>query len=113
MLSSGLASSGVSPLRETQTVATRPSGTATRPRTSSGLSMAVLASFYDDRLAAGDGPMLNPVPAATGRDGQRPWAHHNPMHPAPSFRRAPLRQKVPMVKGRGVPDGLFDELSKR
>ena len=73
-------------------------------------NLAVLASFYDDRLAAGDGPMLNPVPAATGRDGQRPWAHHNPMHPAPSFRRAPLRQKVPMVTGRGVPDGLFDEL---
>lgn len=73
-------------------------------------NLAVLRSFYDDRLVTGSGPVINPVPSATARDGQRPGAHHNPMQPFAPHRRAPLRQKSPTVVRRGLPDGAFDEL---
>jgi len=73
-------------------------------------NLAVLRSFYDDRLVAGSGPVINPVPSATARDGQRPGAHHNPMQPFAPHRRAPLRQKSPTVVPRGLLDGAFDEL---
>jgi site-specific recombinase XerD len=73
-------------------------------------NLAVLRSFYEDHMAAGDGPVINPVPESRGRHGQRPNAHHNPMEPAERRRRAPLRQKTPMRVPRGIPDGLFDEL---
>ena len=33
-------------------------------------SLAVLRSFYEERAAVGQGPVMNPVPAAAGRDGQ-------------------------------------------
>ncbi len=73
-------------------------------------NLAVLRSFYDDRLSAGLGPVVNPVPSATAGDGQRPGAHHNPMQPFSPHRRAPLRQKSPTVAPRGLADGGFDEL---
>ena len=73
-------------------------------------NLAVMRSFYEDRMAAGDGPVVNPVPEAQGRHGQRRGAHHNPMRPAEHHRRAPLRQKTPARRPRGIPDRLFDLL---
>jgi site-specific recombinase XerC len=73
-------------------------------------NLAVLRSFYTERLSAGEGPVINPVPEARGRRGERPDAHHNPMQPFERHRRAPLRQKTPARLPRGIPDRLFDEL---
>ena len=73
-------------------------------------NLAVLRTFYEDRLAAGEGPVINPVPESRGRHGQRPNAHHNPMEPPERRRRAPLRQKTPARIPRGLPDHLFDQL---
>lgn len=73
-------------------------------------NLAVLRGFYEDRMAAGDGPVLNPVPEARGRGGERVGAHHNPLEPAERHRRAPLRQKTPARRPRGLPDQRFEEL---
>jgi site-specific recombinase XerD len=73
-------------------------------------NLAVLRSFYADRIATGHGPLVNPVPEAVGRGGQRLGAHHNPMRPAERHRRAPLRQKLPARLPRSLPDHLFDAL---
>lgn len=51
-------------------------------------NLAVLRSFSTDRIDAGLGPLVNPVPAALGRGGQRLDAHHNPMLPYERHRRA-------------------------
>ncbi|CCG05692.1 tyrosine-type recombinase/integrase [Blastococcus saxobsidens] len=73
-------------------------------------NLAVLRGFYADRMAAGDGPVVNPVPEAVGRGGQRVGAHANPMAPPERHRRAPLRQKTPARLPRSLPDHLFDTL---
>lgn len=73
-------------------------------------NLAVLRSFYEDRMAAGEAPVINPVPESKGRHGERPNAHHNPMEPPERRRRAPLRQKSPSRVPRGPPDHLFEEL---
>jgi integrase len=73
-------------------------------------NLAILRSFYCDRMAVGVGPVVNPVPDAVGRRGERPQAHHNPMQPFERHRRAPLRQKTPSRQPKGLPDHLFDEL---
>jgi site-specific recombinase XerD len=73
-------------------------------------NLAVLRSFYADRMTTGAGPLVNPVPEAVGRSGQRVGAHHNPMQPAERHRRAPLRQKMPARLPRSLPDRLFDAL---
>lgn len=73
-------------------------------------NLAVLRSFYDDRMAAGFGPIVNPVPQAAGRHGRRPNEHHNPMEPFDHHRRAPLRQRKPPPQPKGLPDHLFDRL---
>ena len=73
-------------------------------------NLTVLRAFYADRMAAGSGPLVNPVPEAITRRGQRPQAHHNPMHLPERHRRAPLRQKIPVRVPRGLPDDLFDSL---
>jgi site-specific recombinase XerD len=73
-------------------------------------NLAVLRTFYGDRLAAGEGPVINPVPESRSRGGERPDAHHNPMEPYQRRRRAPLRQKTPARVPRGLPDALFNEL---
>lgn len=65
-------------------------------------NLAVLRSFYDERMTAGVGPVVNPVPAATARAGDRLHAHHNPMEPFRTHRRAPLRQRSPQVGSRGL-----------
>lgn len=73
-------------------------------------ALAVVKMFYADRAALGEGPLLNPVPDAAGRDGRRSQAHHNPMHTFAPGARAPLRQKLPERVPRSLPDRLFDEL---
>jgi site-specific recombinase XerD len=73
-------------------------------------NLAVLRSFYSDRMAAGVGPVINPVPDGMGRCGERRNAHHNPMLPFDRHRRAALRQKTPLRQPKGLPDHLFDEL---
>ena len=73
-------------------------------------NLAVLRSFYTDRIDAGHGPLVNPVPEALGRGGQRLDTHHNPMQPFERHRRAPLRQKLPTRLPRSLPDHLFDAL---
>lgn len=73
-------------------------------------NLAVLRSFYDDRMAAGVGPIVNPVPQAAGRHGGRRDEHHNPMQPFEHRRRAPLRQRKPPTRPKGLADHLFNEL---
>ena len=73
-------------------------------------ALAVVKSFYLDRAAAGQGPVVNPVPEAGHRQGRRVQAHHNPMQPFRPGRRAPLRQKLPERVPRSLPDGVFDAL---
>ena len=72
--------------------------------------LAVVKAFYVDRLAAGQGPVVNPIPDAAHRHGRRVQAHHNPMQPFAPGVRAPLRQRVPERVPRSIPDGLFDAL---
>ena len=66
--------------------------------------------FYADRMTAGDGLLVNPIPEASHRAGRRSQAHHNPMHSHAPGPRAPLRQKMPERIPRHLPDRLFDEL---
>lgn len=69
--------------------------------------LTVLSEFYDFHLLFGRGPARNPVPASRRRNVM---AHRSPMEPVPTFRRAPLRQKVPKRAPRSIPDALWDEL---
>ena len=73
-------------------------------------ALAVVKMFYADRMTAGDGPLVNPIPEASQRAGRRLQAHHNPMHPYAPGPRAPLRQKMPERIPRHLPDRRFDEL---
>lgn len=73
-------------------------------------NLAVLKGFYADRMDAGFGPVVNPVPDAEHRAGRRGAAHHNPMSPQAPGSRAPLRQKLPERLPRALPDHLFDAL---
>lgn len=73
-------------------------------------ALAVIKMFYADRAAAGQGPVLNPVPDALHRLGRRVQAHHNPMQAFTPGRRAPLRQKLPQRLPRSLPDRVFDVL---
>ncbi|MGH3504713.1 MAG: tyrosine-type recombinase/integrase, partial [Nocardioidaceae bacterium] len=73
-------------------------------------ALAVVKAFYADRMSAGSGPLVNPVPAATGRAGRAVEAHHNPMAEFVPGRRAPLRQKMPERVPRSLPDQVFDAL---
>lgn len=73
-------------------------------------ALAVIKMFYSDRISAGDGPLINPVPDADHRAGRRSQAHHNPMQPSAPGPRAPFRQKTPERIPRHLPDRRFDEL---
>lgn len=73
-------------------------------------NLAVMKGFYAHRMEAGHGPLANPVPASERRQGRRSAAHHNPMHPHESGRRAPLRQKLSERIPRALPDRMFDAL---
>ena len=72
-------------------------------------NLSVLRAFYDWHLGRGDGPLVNPVPDRSRRDGRR-FAHHNPMEPFRHGPRAELRQKEPRRQPRAVPDEVFDAL---
>ena len=72
--------------------------------------LAVVKMFYLDRMSAGRGPVINPIPDAGHRDGRRVGAHHNPLQEFTPGRRAPLRQKTPALLPRSLPDHLFDAL---
>jgi len=73
-------------------------------------ALAVVKMFYADRSAAGEGPLVNPIPDAEHRDGRRVQSHPNPMRPFAPGPRAPLRQKLPERLPRSLPDRLFDAL---
>lgn len=73
-------------------------------------ALAVVKMFYADRAVLSEGPLVNPVPAASSRDGRRLNAHHNPMQPYTPGPRAPFRQKMPELVPRSLPDRRFDEL---
>ncbi len=73
-------------------------------------NLTVLRCFYDDRSAAGFGPILNPVPSVRPGDRERRHAHHNPMDGFSLHRRAPLRQKDSGRIPGGLSDRSFDEL---
>jgi site-specific recombinase XerD len=73
-------------------------------------NLAVLLSFYDERLDAGVGPVINPVPVTVEREGPRRRGARSTMEPFRQRKRAPLRQKQPMVRARGLSDQAFDEL---
>lgn len=73
-------------------------------------ALAVIKMFYADRAAAGQGPVVSPIPDAEHRAGRRVQAHPNPMQPLSPGGRAPLRQKMPERLPRSLPDRLFDAL---
>ena len=72
--------------------------------------LAVVKTFYAERMSAGVGPLINPIPGAAHRVGRRVQAHHNPMNEFAPGKRAPLRQKMPERLPRSLPDHLFDAL---
>ncbi len=64
--------------------------------------LAVLSSFYDEHVRAGNVDR-SPVPAVgDGRD-----RHRSPMEPRRLGRRAPLRQRTPPTVPRGLTDTQF------
>jgi integrase len=71
-------------------------------------ALTVIAGYYSFRLRFGAGPVVNPVPVSAER--RRALAHRSPLEPVPVFRRARLRQKVPMQAPRAIPDHRWDEL---
>ncbi|MFD4904186.1 tyrosine-type recombinase/integrase [Kitasatospora purpeofusca] len=73
-------------------------------------ALSVIREFYEFQIDEGAGPVRNPVPAARRVDGDRLYAHHNPMDPFHPHRRAPLRQKEPKQAPRSLPDTLFNDL---
>lgn len=72
-------------------------------------SNAVLRTFYDFWIDAGEGPLTNPVVKARNR-GQRSNAHHNPMLPFRPEGRIRYNPKVPKRQPRAMPDHLWIEL---
>ncbi len=73
-------------------------------------NLAVLRSFYEERLAGGAGPVMNPVPVTADRDGRRRGRGRSSLERFGQRERAPLRQKQPTVRARGLSDRAFDEL---
>jgi integrase len=71
-------------------------------------ALTVIGGFYRYHARFGAGPVLNPVPVSAER--RRAFAHRSPLEPAPVFRRARLRQKVPTQAPRAIPDQRWDEL---
>ena len=71
-------------------------------------ALTVIAGYYSFHSRFGAGPVVNPVPVSAER--RRALAHRSPLEPVPVFRRARLRQKVPMQAPRAIPDHRWDEL---
>jgi integrase len=70
-------------------------------------ALSAISVFYEYHLLCGDGPLVNPVPAQRGVDGQRPGAHHSPIEPAAHGPRAAYRQKMPTRPPRALADEVF------
>ncbi|WP_406054172.1 site-specific integrase [Streptomyces sp. NBC_01077] len=75
--------------------------------TTTNHALTVVSSFYDFHRYSGRGPLMNPVPVSEAR--RRALAHRSPMEAAPVFRRARLRQRVPVTEPRAMPDAMWDE----
>ncbi len=71
-------------------------------------ALTVVGGFYSFHARFGAGPVLNPVPVSAER--RRALAHRSPLEPVPGFRRARLRQKVPVQAPRAIPDHRWEEL---
>lgn len=71
-------------------------------------ALSVLGSFYAFHAHFGHGPVSNPVPVSASRRAR--LAHRSPIEAQGEHRRAPLRQKPPVLMPRAIPDGLVDEL---
>lgn len=71
-------------------------------------ALAALSSFYAFHARFSRGPVTNPVPESVGRRAK--LAHRNPMEGVPRVRRAPLRQKGPVLAPRSIPDAQVEEL---
>ena len=67
----------------------------------------VARTFYESRLEAGSGPMVNPFPLA--RHG-RAHAHHNPMEPFKPERGGLYRPKLVSRLPRQIPDEMFTKV---
>jgi integrase len=72
-------------------------------------SNAVLRSFYEYRIEAGGGPLVNPVPRDRRR-GQRPHAHHDPLREFAPVGRLRYNPPVPKARPRAMPDERWVEL---
>ena len=70
--------------------------------------LTVVSGFYDFHLHRGDGPVVNPVPLAPQR--RQLLAHRSPLEPVPPVRRSPLRQKIPTLQPRSIPDDQWQAL---
>ncbi|MDW5327147.1 site-specific integrase [Plantactinospora sp. KLBMP9567] len=71
-------------------------------------ALSVVSGFYTYHAHFGQGPVVNPVPAAAQR--RRALAHRSPLEVTRQHRRARLRQRVPDQPPRSIPDTLWDEL---
>jgi hypothetical protein len=67
----------------------------------------VARTFFESRLEAGSGPMVNPFPLA--RHG-RAHAHHNPMEPFTPERGGLYRPKLVSQLPRQIPDEMFTKV---
>lgn len=71
---------------------------------------SVVRAFYEFHRYEGGGPLLNPMPERSGRDGERPDAHHNPMEPFVAGRRADFQAKLAKRQPPNISDAAFDAL---
>ncbi len=71
---------------------------------------AVVRAFYEFHRDRCTGPLVNPMPQPRGRLEARPDAHHNPMQPFETTRRADFQPKLPKRPPPWIPDAAFDEL---
>jgi integrase len=70
----------------------------------------VVRAFYEYHREQGGGRLLNPMPDRRGVNGERADAHHNPLEPFVSGRRADFQPKVPRRQPPNIPDAAFDAL---
>jgi integrase/recombinase XerD len=71
-------------------------------------SNAVVRSFYEFWIEAGEGPLLNPV--QLDRRGQRANAHHNPLGPFRAEGRLRYNPRAPKARPREIPEQRWRDL---
>lgn len=71
-------------------------------------TLSVLSSLYAFHAQFERGPVINPLPSSPSRRAR--LAHRSPIEAQAEYRRAPLRQKPPVLVPRSIPDRLVDEL---